>query len=357
MTILMLLATSPVVASATPKAGETCTRAGKVTKSSAKVFTCTKVGKRLIWVLKKPVRAAVATSSPMPSPTLSKYVSPVRDDVSKAIDEMRLAALQSADLELPDIDWHIQGSSDDLVAVKTKRSLVNALPVFAKFGFLTTDSRVFVPKDFEWLEAQFAQHNCEMTTRPGSSTGFYIPLTCDRQTGAVVGWHWDVMRFADGIDGLFYNHTFPHEYFHHIQHELRPQAGDFPRWFWEGSAQFFTNQAWTTWNPTRGYVEWFEYWWSDLRPDLGPSACRSATIEQLSDPATPGVQGVCVYSKGQLLVELLVARYGLEDYRALYSATAPRGWKGFEVRFKAVTGDDLDGFYREAESFMARRGW
>jgi hypothetical protein len=170
--------------------------------------------------------------------------------------------------------------------------------------------------------------------------------------------HWEAEKFSDGLDGLYFNHVIPHEYFHQIQQQLTPFGnGDFPKWFYEGSAQFFTNQAWTSWNDSYSYLDWYHHWWTNLRPDLGPIACKNATINLMSDPSTPGVEGICAYSKGQLIVEYLVSKYGLDKYRKLYTQNSTIGWMNFNIVFRNVTGDELTSFYTEAEEFVKTRGW
>ncbi|CAB4668158.1 unannotated protein [freshwater metagenome] len=56
-------------------------------------------------------------------------------------------------------------------------------------------------------------------------------------------------------------------------------------------------------------------------------------------------------------MEFLVSKYGLDNYRKLYSQNATRGWTNFNLVFKNVTGDELDNFYLEADKFIKSRGW
>jgi hypothetical protein len=77
----------------------------------------------------------------------------------------------------------------------------------------------------------------------------------------------------------------------------------------------------------------------------------------MSDPSIPGVEGICAYSKGQLIVEYLVSKYGLDKYRKLYTQNSIIGWMNFNIVFRNVTGDELTSFYTEAEEFVKTRGW
>jgi hypothetical protein len=250
-----------------------------------------------------------------------------------------------------------QGATSSEIESKTKRSLINAIPVYEKLGFKVTDALILVARDMTWLRQELDSQGCIYGALP-ASPGFYLPNPCKSGNGAVTSFHWEAEKFSDGLDGLYFNHVIPHEYFHQIQQQLTPFGnGDFPKWFWEGSAQFFTNQAWTSWNNSYSYLDWYHHWWTNLRPDLGPIACKNATINLMSDPSIPGVEGICAYSKGQLIVEYLVSKYGLDKYRKLYTQNSIIGWMNFNIVFRNVTGDELTSFYTEAEEFVKTRGW
>ena len=94
-----------------------------------------------------------------------------------------------------------------------------------------------------------------------------------------------------------------------------------------------------------------------MNPNYGPKVCKNASISMMSDPSTPGVEGICAYSKGQLIVEFLVYKYGLDKYRDLYRLNTSLDWRNFSAVFKTVTNDELNDFYSQAEQFMIRRGW
>jgi len=328
-----------------------------------KTYTCIKSGKKLVWnqgvVTVKPVPLPNASAKPTPSPLPSPLISPLqtKDVVSKIIDQIRIEALQNSALTMPTLVFLFQGTTSSEIESKTKRSLINAIPFYEKLGFKVTDGLILVARDMDWVKQELGVYGCKYGSLP-ERPGFYVFDTCNSGNGAVTSVHWETEQFSDGLDGLYFNHVIPHEYFHQIQQQLTPFGnGDFPRWFWEGSAQFFTNQAWASWNPQYSYIDWYQHWWTDLRPDLGPSACKSATINLMSDPSVGGLEGICAYSKGQLLVEFLVSKYGLDNYRKLYSQNATRGWTNFNLVFKNVTGDELENFYLEADKFIKSRGW
>ena len=280
------------------------------------------------------------------------------DDVQKTIDEIRIAALGLQYTNTSTFRFVFQSPTSSEVEEKTKRSLLNAIPVFAKLGFPITDGLVLVSKDDTWLRDELIKNGCNVNYTFPQSTGFFVPKSCQSGYGAVTSRHWDVMKFSDGLDGLYFNHTLPHEYFHQIQSQITPYGSlTFPRWFYEGSPQFFTNQAWVSWNPQKSYVDWHTHWWTDLNPNYGPRVCKNATIQKMSDPNETSTEGVCAYSKGQLIVEYLIYKYGLDKYRQLYTLNTSPDWKNFNLVFKKITNDELSDFYAQAEQFMIRRGW
>jgi hypothetical protein len=351
-----------------------------------KTYTCTKSGKKLVWnkgvSIKNPTPTPTQTPTPTPTPTPTQTPTPTPtptqtptptpiptptptptpskpvDDVQKVIDEIRKTALGLQYSNMPTFKFVFQSPTSSEVEEKTKRSLINAIPIFAKLGFPITDGLILVAKDDTWLREELIRNGCNVNFTFPDSTGFYVPKSCQSGNGAVTSKHWDVLKFSDGLDGLYFNHTIPHEYFHQIQSQLTPRGNaDFPKWFYEGSPQFFTNQAWVSWNPQKSYVDWHTHWWTDLNPNYGPKACKNASILMMSDPSTPGTEGVCAYSKGQLIVEFLVYKYGLDKYRDLYRKNNSSDWRNFNLVFKTVTNDDLSDFYLQAEQFIISRGW
>lgn len=297
---------------------------------------------------------------PMPSPSPTPSPTPTRpvDEVQRVIDDIREASLKLQFLNTNKFEFVFQSPTTSEVEEKTKRSLINAIPVFAKLGFSITDGLIIVAKDNTWLRDELIRNGCNVNFTFPDTTGFFVARSCQSGNGAIASKHWDALRFRDGLDGLYFNHTIPHEYFHQIQLQLTPRRNiDFPKWFYEGSAQFFTNQAWVSWNPQKSYVDWHTHWWTDLNPNYGPNACKSASILMMSDPSTPGVEGICAYSKGQLIVEFLVYKYGLEKYRDLYRKNNSPDWRNFNLVFKTVTNDELSDFYLQAEQFIISRGW
>ena len=351
--------------SAAVKAGSSCNKAGIKSVSAGKTYTCVKSGKKLLWdkgvllpVAKpSPKASSSATPAAVPSVSPAPTAQPASDEVSRIIYSMRNELLDKPYEPNGNFVFIFQGDTTAEVESKTKRSLLNAVPVYSNLGFRISNGLILVARDIEWVKAQLDANDCKFRSLP-DRPGFYVGKSCKDGNGAVTSVHWEAEKFNDGLDGLYFNHVIPHEYFHQIQELLTPFGNaDFPKWFWEGSAQFFTNQAWSSWNKQKSYIQWFEHWWRDLRPDLGAQACKNATIELMSNPGTLGIEGICAYSKGQLLVEYFVAKYGLTKYREIYLQNSIPGWQNFGTVFKKVTGDELRDFYADADIFISSRGW
>ena len=370
VTVIALCVNSVPFVSAAPtvRAGAACPKKGTVQVVGSKKFTCKAVGKKLQWdkgvTITKPVVVTPPTPTPtptvdvVPAPTASPAPAKPIDDVQNVIDGIRTTALNSPDRSTSNFKFVFQAPTSLEIELKTKRSLLNAIPLFAKLGFPITDGLILVSKDDLWLKEELMRNGCNVDFTFPQSTGFYVGNTCQLGNGAITSKHWDVMKFEEGLDGLYFNHTLPHEYFHQIQFGMyRSKNPSFPKWLTEGSAQFFTNQAWVSWNPEKSYVDWYTHWWTVSNPQFGPNVCKSVSIQMMSDPSTPGPEGVCAYSKGQLVVEYFVYKYGLDKFRALFSLNSSRDWRNFNQVFKAVTNDDLNDFYADAEKFIESRGW
>jgi len=347
VTVVVFMASS-LTAFGAVKAGSPCTKANSTSTLAGMKYTCVKSGKKLVW------NKGVVLKKPTPTPTPTKPV----DEVQKVIDEIRKSALGLQYSNTQTFKFVFQSPTTSEIEEKTKRSLMSAIPVFAKMGFPITDGLIIVAKDNTWLRDELIRNGCNANFTFPDTTGFYVAKSCQSGNGAITSKHWDALKFNDGLDGLNFNHTIPHEYFHQIQQQLNPNGGaGSPKWFSEGSAQFFTNQAWASWNTQKSYADWFEDWWTVLNPNYGPKVCKNASISMMSDPSTPGVEGICAYSKGQLIVEFLVYKYGLDKYRDLYRLNTSLDWRNFSAVFKTVTNDELNDFYSQAEQFMIRRGW
>ena len=346
--LILTLISQPISVNASIKAGAKCTKVSSKSVVGSKTYTCIKSGKRLVW------DKGVTSWLPSQTPSKPQY----QDEVSLKINQIRIDALKSQSVDNSIQTFIFQDGATQEIENKTKRSLLNALPVYKKLGFNTTDGLILVAKDINWVKQELLKNQCNNSRQIPDRPGFYYGSTCKNGNGAITSVHWESEKFTDGLDGLYFNHVIPHEYFHQIQEQLTTFGnGDFPKWFWEGSAQFFTNQAWSSWNTKSTYIEWYQHWWRDLRPDLGPNACKSATIEAMSNPSGTGTESICAYSKGQLIVEYLIYKHGLEKYRSLYTANTTNDWRNFNVVFKKVTGEDLSAFYLEAQEFITKRGW
>jgi hypothetical protein len=134
-----------------------------------------------------------------------------KDEVSKKIDQIRIEALQKPSSTIPNLIFLFQGATSSEIESKTKRSLINAIPVYEKLGFKVTDALILVARDMTWLRQELDSQGCIYGALP-ASPGFYLPNPCKSGNGAVTSFHWEAEKFSDGLDGLYFNHVIPHEY-------------------------------------------------------------------------------------------------------------------------------------------------
>ena len=155
-------------------------------------------------------------------------------------------------------------------------------------------------------------------------------------------------------------HTLTHEVFHIWQSEnvstdfgLYPQ-NSFPRWFYESVPQAITVMAYANWNPDRSYDQWLDYWIGKYR-NQERTSCISARIQDLVVSGSE-LSTLCVYSKGVLAIDVLIANYGgIESVKKLYTSHKPN--QDFSMTFKEVTGKDINQFYNEVNDYFVERNW
>jgi hypothetical protein len=191
-----------------------------------------------------------------------------------------------------------------------------------------------------------------------SRAGFFLPNTCPNGNGVVTAYIWDIDKWD--INGFDFQSILAHEYFHQIQQIANKNLGNanFPRWFWEGGAVFFSGIAYASWNPSMKYEEVLTSNFSGNKyGSVLDEPCRKASIQELSDLSTPPPRQSCAYSKGAMLAELFVAKYGVAKYIQIIKENRDYDYRNFGSVFREVTKDDLNNFYDEALEFLKNRGW
>ena len=143
-----------------------------------------------------------------------------------------------------------------------------------------------------------------------------------------------------------------HEAWHNWQQGISYTYGvqDLPAWWIEGGAVYFSVVAWA--NSLNKGQSFDSLWPWEFEPDelYGRTYEQQTCTMRISE-----LSNVCAYSKGALLVQYFVYRFGVDAYRTLYSK-----WQTnltFATNFQRATGMALDQFYGLAEDWLASRGW
>lgn len=368
---VLVLAISPLQATAAVKPGAACTKAGGISTAAGIKYTCIKSGKKLVWnkgvklvAAAKPAPTATPTQSAMPTPTPTKtfnslwekydLTKPVSADevVKKATDnfksytsairtnqEVKVLAQTGVDEQL--VSWVQEGAkfvAERFVYPKLSRSFVDVIAI-----------------DVKWLEETYTKE------------GFTINQVRDRVGGFGTGspafggsysntWNYSVIQKTNALvtDKAGMAQTPGHEFFHAIQELLAGPVANgtgsiVPNWFWEGPAMFVGQQ-------TAGVLSFADYT-SLGRPSMtnryknGNSINRTSPLSEIkvndgkTDPYAIGFAGS----------EFLVSQVGVEKMVNVYAALGQG--KSFDIAFKQGTGIELADFYTMFEEIRGVLGF
>jgi hypothetical protein len=333
LSILTLLALFPLnPASATAKTGAKCTKVGIKSVVGTKTFTCIKSGKKLIWnkgVVVPAVKPFVAWSTNFEINSLIKaainstdsYVGVVRPDNSYEI------AIQNSVRE-SDRKWITQmldytnGFFSKIEREKLKIFLGNSHEW----------SRDTVRNAGVWIGDTNGAYQCSDGTRDAGCAGYKNLVLWIFMNPAQT---WDVGRRSIPA----------HEVFHTIQFSLlsyniqrigpdHPQR--VPRWFMEGSANYF------------GFY---------IVEKLGFDSYENGrNLEVRSKPEYLSLKPLSSYDNfesnpygiGQAATEYIIASVGFESFLNIFKFTGTEGT--FSAGFKKATGIELSEFYSKFES-------
>jgi hypothetical protein len=338
--------------------GTKCQKAGALRTSKAVKFQCVKSTNGLRWVkAHKPITPINATTTTtIPSPT---------DEVAKTVHELLVAAISKDVASTTKIQYLSEDPVNSFGEDAAKLGVEPALKLFAQLGFdLPMTVIVLFAKTEEGVRTKLLSEGCNSgALRSGhsflSATGAALGGSCSNNRVAVVAG--PVSRWGSNQSGIDYQHTLPHEIFHQWQMNTASNCvawrcgnSDFPKWLYEGTPQFMARVAYWSWNKTQNHADWFDQWQSPRK-----AMCQSVIIEEMVDPQAPwGRPGGCAYSKGQLAIDLLVARYGgFEALKNLHTTKTTPGLSGFADHFQRVTGRTLSDFYREVNTYFPKRNF
>ena len=340
---LALINPQKALGAASVKAGAKCKVNGQIKSIKGTIFTCTKSGKKLVWVaglnLDVPIIGGKKIPQATPNATPPSGVqtrpnpfdsTPFPDEFTRA--EMVEAALRSFDEYVKQnnsnqpfkliIDKDFEHKSKDIT--KVVEDVFASLPFPAGYPtavFVVTRDRKFIESSVR--EFSDFYKSPQMDIRPC--------LNC-----ASLGW-------ANTSLGL--TNVIPHEIFHVWQSSVyRKGSGDRdwdpnnplnpPIWLDEGGAEFFMNVF---------YRRVDNYY---------PGSLVSLKPYHLKDYTTRNLDGQLPYSLGRLASEYIVASKGYEKFLSIYSNVGLG--LDFPTAFENATGISIDGFYEKFDNNLPK---
>ena len=351
--------------------GTKCAKAGMFRTAKTVRYECKKSAQGLRWVLTSLNRTTTTTITTITTITTTTTTTiPVpTDEVAKTVHELLVAAVAKDVASTTKIQYlseePINSSGEDAA----KLGVEPALKLFAQLGFdLPMTVIVLFGKTETGIRSQLFAEGCDKRILSSghlylASTGSALSGICSNNRVAVVAG--PVSLWGYNYPSIEFQKTLPHEIFHQWQMNTASSCGvwhchsaDFPKWLYEGTPQFMTRVAFWSWNKSKDHAFWFLTWYAAYRPS-DKTMCQSVTIEEMVDPQAPwGRPGGCAYSKGQLAIELLVAKYGgFEALKNLHTTKTTPGLSGFADHFQRVTGRTLADFYSEVNTYFSKRNF
>lgn len=355
--LLIALCVAPTAQAAQAKPGAACTKLGQSNGQGKSKLTCKRVGGRLKWVRTSLPKIVPPTLAPSESPTLTPTPTTVQyvDAVDRFTTELALLPdeRQTSSVELKIVE---QPGVREALTSATRVGLESAIALYSRLG-LSIPPRILVliGRDNAWIMQQLVEAKCARTVVNVTSSSA-MPGKCADGFVAIA----TVYGGSTAYTGLVYQMEMPHELFHLWQLNsatIGTSISGSPRWLNEGAPQVFARLNWTVQNPSKSTQAWFDEWYRIHRPDLF-SMCKGVTAAEMEgmDKPWPHPQW-CAYSKGQLVIEFLISRIGIDKFRKLVLTRGPGGLAGFATHFESVTGETLSDFYAAADAYATGRGW
>lgn len=386
--VALILAISPVQASAAVKAGATCAKASSTSTSSGLKYTCVKNGKKLVWskgvkvVAPKPSVTATPTPTPVAAPTPSPTPTPTQAPTATPTP----TPTKTFNSLWEKYDWSKPASADAVVKKATDnfknytatiRNADATVKVVAQPGVDQTlinwvkDGATFVARTFSypklsrefvnviaidkaWLEEAYAKEGFSARDIQVRIGGFnagapaFGGMTTNTWNFGTIQREKLMERNKSGMA-----QTAGHEFFHAIQENLArtnpgPKGLLVPNWFWEGPSMFVGTQV----TNTLGIIAYAESRQNSVdRYKNGAAINRSSTLEEIR-----GNDGVIdPYAMGHAASEFLAANVGMEKFLDIYAQLGTG--KGFAEAFKAATGVELEDFYSMFEEVRGTLGF
>ena len=374
--ILISSLTSPTFAAV--KAGTPCTKLNQTQVSAGYSYTCIKSGKKLVWskgvkvaaptpmASPTPIATPVPTPSPTPTQSSMPLPSPTSTKESVQLDPVLvhlqdlISAINLADAGFtPKVNALIEEGPNGNWPNIAIDSATFALKFYAAAGLVEKQTvvNVLLGRTQPWLQARSSQYapNCVSSTYVFTGNAslcsanwatVYSHLP-DAITGDVrVTVKSDLSLVTPRIEWPYWP-AMPHEIFHTYQQGRSSALGlssdAWPAWFREGSAQAMAYSAY------QKYLGGNYLAMLDISAQGGTGWGKSACTTGL-----PDLKPVCEYTEGFAASEYFLSRFGFGAYIDIFSKAGPSDFSG---RFFMATGETLDAFYAEANSYLKSTGW
>jgi hypothetical protein len=376
---VLVLAISPLQASAAVKAGALCSKVGANSIVGGKKYTCVKSGKKLVWdkgvkfvPAVKPSTTPTPVASPSPTPVASPSPTPAKvfntlwekynlnkptsaDAVIKAATDNFKSYTSVVRNSGQEIKVVAQPGVDPLLISWVKDGATFVAHRF-QYPMLPRSFVDFIAIDKVWLEASYIAEGYPANYAKARANNFCGGAPACGGSDSNL-WNYSVIQKSNSLvsDKAGLAQTPGHEFFHAIQEILAapnvagPTGDKVPNWFWEGPAMFVGLQ-------TAGVLGISDF--TTLgRPSMtnryknGNAVNRTSNLSEIK-----GNDGVIdPYAIGFAGSEFLVSQVGVEKMVNVYVALGQR--KTFDVAFKEGTGIELADFYSMFEELRGTLGF
>ena len=244
--------------------GASCRKSGVVRSVGQVSYRCSPTKSGLRWK-RQPISAPTTTTTASTTTTTAVPTDPV---ARKVHDVMVLGVVNGRDVSSV-IEHIVEPSSDSTRFVdEAKSDAARAARFYSAIGFpLPQKSLVFYSRTGSWFRQLTSERGCNQ--RPdldwksdamAARGGYAIPGRCDDGSVVVIG---GPPRSWGVLGTLSFHGLLPHELFHQWQMTTASDCGpwicgnsDFPRWLYEGTAQFMTRLVFASWNTSRTAQQW-----------------------------------------------------------------------------------------------------
>ena len=353
---------APVVPVDAFTAGGRCSKAGVTQTRKGLSYICVKTAGKTVWKVEPSSAKGKTNSTTTPfASTTTTIPSLSADAVTSSTQRLVEAVDLSASRSTTSVVMHVEPGSNGEWPTFMEDALKYSLNFYSAIGFTFTQPRV----DFVLGRTQLWSKSKIGELFPGCwpddkifSGGYSLCAYPNRGGIGInlvnsvlprIGLSTPEANIA-GVKWELYWNSVAHEAWHNWQDGIgytNAVSGD-PTWWKEGGAVYFSTIAWAKFLNKGRFLDTLWFW--DVDPNGYQSLSQSACTMRISN-----LNNDCSYSKGALIVQYFVYRFGVEKYLSVYST-----WQRnltFSMNFQRVTGMALDQFYAQSEDWLASRGW